>query len=148
MNDEAKRLALVQLLEPYLDPQDCYKPPPLLPLELFFDGNDDKGSIGCNLPNHPGISVFHQTLLALRDDADVSGVWVLAKQHDWKPSWPHSDEILIRTTLDASEIAARLEHLEPDTIDAVTLKHDVARDITGEDADCDPGEQHIVVWWD
>ena len=147
MVDEQKRLALVKLLEPYLDDQDCYDPTPLLPLELFFDGNDDTGSIGCNLVAHPGVATFYQTLRDLRDDEDVSGVWMFAKQHDWKPGWPHSDEIVIRTSLEDVEIAARLEHLEPDTVDTVVLS-DVVNDITGASVRCAPGERHIVAWWD
>jgi hypothetical protein len=147
MSDEPRRLALLKLLEPYLDDQDCYQPTPLVPLELFFDGNDDKGSLGCNLPRHPGITAFYQTLLTLRSDPEISGVWVLAKQHDWKPAWPHSDEILVRTRLDADEIATRLGHLDPDTVDEVTMK-DVANDVTGNSAVCGASERHIVVWWD
>jgi len=147
MSDEQKRLVLVKLLEPYLDDQDCYQPTPLVPLDLFFDGNDDTGSIGCNLAKHPGIDQFQQTLLELRDDPRVSGVWIMAKQHDWKPSWPHSDEILIRTNLDQDEIAERVGHLEPDTVDEVTLQ-DVGNDVTGANAKCAGGERHVVVWWD
>lgn len=147
MSDEPKRLALVKLLEPYLDDQDCYQPAPLVPLELFFDGNDDTGSLGCNLPRHPGIASFYEALVNLRSDTEVSGVWVLAKQHDWKPAWPHSDEILVRTRLDADDIAVRLDHLEPDTVDAVTLKEAV-NDVAGMSAACAPGERHVVAWWD
>lgn len=147
MSEETKRLALVALLEPYLDDHDCYQPAPLVPLEAFFEGNDDTGSLGANLPHHPGIPAFYETLLNLRADPEVSGVWVLAKQHDWKPAWPHSDEILVRTRLDAGDVAARLDHLEADTVDPVTLK-DVVSDVTGATARCGPGERHIVVWWD
>ncbi len=147
MSDEGKRLSLVRLLEPYLDAQDCYRPTPLVPLDLFFDGNDDKGSLGCNLPRHPGPAVFYSALLNLGTDQNVSGVWVLVKLHDNKSAWPHSDELLVRTRLDEVEIAARLEHLRPDTVDIVTLK-DVGRDVVGTDATCRRGERHIVVWWD
>lgn len=140
-------MALVELLRPYLDEQDCYRPAPLVPLELFFDGNDDRGSIGCNLIDHPGASVFYQTLVNLREDADVSGVWVLAKQHDWKPSWPHSDEVLVRTRLDETEIASRLDCLQPDTVDAVEMK-EVTKDVTGATVSCASDERHVVAWWD
>lgn len=146
--DESKRLHVVALLEPYLDDQECYNPPPLLPLELFFDGNDDVGSLGCNLLDHPGISDFYTTLLELRSDPSVSGAWVIAKQHDWKPSWPHSDEIVLRTRLSADAVAARLGHLQPDTVDAVPTLTSPTKDVTGAEVACAPREHFVVAWWD
>lgn len=145
--DEAKRQALVALLEPHLDDQECYNPSPLVPLELFFDGNDDQGSLGCNLLKHPGIGEFYSTLSVLKSDPAVSGAWVIAKQHDWKPAWPHSDEVVIRTSLSAEDIAARLEHLQPDTVDAVaTLRSSL--ETTGTAIECAEGEHFVVAWWD
>ena len=32
--------------------------PQLVPIERFFDGNDDLGSIGCNLLAHPGCLLY------------------------------------------------------------------------------------------
>jgi hypothetical protein len=48
--------------------------PQLVPIEEFFDGNDDLGSIGCNLPEHPGIAVFRDILvgLTLRPDVEAA----------------------------------------------------------------------------
>ena len=31
----------------------------LVTREEFFDGNDDEGSIGCNLNDHPGLDAFN-----------------------------------------------------------------------------------------
>jgi len=115
---------------------------------MFFDGNDDEGSLGCNLPKHPGINAFYSTLLALRSDAEVSGAWVIAKQHDWKPAWPHSDEVVLRTRLSADEIAARLTHLGPDTVDEVTKLRSPSEDMTGALIACAAGEHFVVAWWD
>jgi hypothetical protein len=145
--DEEKRLALVERLEPFIEDQDCYSPAPLVTLELFFDGNDDEGSIGCNLMEHPGVQTFYQSLAKLRDRAGVTGLWVIAKQHDWKPGWPFSDEVLIRTTLPDSEIKKALEHLSPDEVgeaDSIEQSHDS----DGNPASCANTEKHIVVWWD
>ena len=114
--DEQKRIELVEKLQPYINDQDCYEPTPLVPLELFFDGNDDEGSIGANLMNHPGVSVFFETLMGLREHLDVSGVWIIAKQHDWKPGWPHSDEVLIRTRLSETDVSKILSLLRPDEV--------------------------------
>jgi hypothetical protein len=145
--DEQKRQSLVDILEPFIDDQDCYTPTPAVPLEQFFEGNDDEGSIGCNLTPHPGIDTFYQTLAKLRDGGAVSGIWILAKQHDWKPGWPFSDEVLIRTTLDKNGIASHLQHLRPDTVEAVT-PDDLEKDIFEFPVACGPGERHIIAWWD
>jgi hypothetical protein len=37
--------------------------PRIVPVDVFFDGNDDEGSIGCNLTDHPGMDVFRSVLL-------------------------------------------------------------------------------------
>src|SRR5262245_27366125 len=39
--------------------------PPLVAIERFFDGNDDLGSIGCNLMPHPGVEAFRDVLTGL-----------------------------------------------------------------------------------
>jgi len=145
--DEQKRRLLVDMLEPFIDDQDCYKPTPVVPLEQFFEGNDDEGSIGCNLTPHPGIDTFYRTLANLRGRDAVSGIWVLAKQHDWKPGWPFADEVLIRTTLNTDGIASHLQHLRPNTVEAVTLDH-LKKDIWQVTTACGPGERHIIAWWD
>jgi hypothetical protein len=36
--------------------------PPMISIAAFFDGNDDPGSIGCNLSDHPGIQTFRYVL--------------------------------------------------------------------------------------
>ena len=44
--------------------------PRTVPIERFFDGNDDLGSIGCNLMAHPGMDVFREALTkTARNDA-------------------------------------------------------------------------------
>ena len=147
MADEDKRLSLVELLEPYLDDQDCYEPAPLVPLELYFEGNDDEGSIGCNLAKHPGIPAFYEAMLKLREADRVSGVWVIAKQHDWKQGWPHSDEILVRTTLADAEVATWFERLGPDEV-GEAREIGSTHDLSGGAVACSSGERHVVAWWD
>ena len=39
-------------------------PPPVVSLEDFFVGNEDYGSIGCNLTEHPGPQFFFERLRA------------------------------------------------------------------------------------
>ena len=39
-------------------PSNCRTPTQVVGIDRFFDGNDDLGSIGCNLDPHPGIARF------------------------------------------------------------------------------------------
>lgn len=47
----------------------------ILVIARFFDGNDDLGSIGCNLMEHPGMDAFRETLLALQTRRDVEALY-------------------------------------------------------------------------
>ncbi len=49
--------------------------PQVVPIARFFDGNDDLGSIGCNLDPHPGIDKFREVLTGLLGRADVQAVY-------------------------------------------------------------------------
>ena len=42
-------------------------PRPLLTLEEFFEGNDNYGSIGCNLPDVRAITIIDAPLITLFD---------------------------------------------------------------------------------
>jgi hypothetical protein len=48
--------------------------PRIVPIERFFDGNDDLGSIGCNLMNHPGLDVFRDVFAGLLRRPDVQSI--------------------------------------------------------------------------
>jgi hypothetical protein len=55
-------------------------PAPVVSLELFFEGNDDLASIGCNLTDHPGVPHFFTVLRNLRDRAEAQEVRVLCPE--------------------------------------------------------------------
>ena len=145
--DEEKRLELVKILEPFLDQHECYEPDQFVPLIRFFDGNDDEGSIGCNLSPHPGIAKFYKILQQLRSMDGVSGVWVIAKQHDWKPGWPHSDEIIINTSLTAESVGKILAPLSADEIYEFS-EPILNNDIEGSSLKQKEGEKQLGAWWD
>jgi hypothetical protein len=63
-------------------------------IDQFFDGNDDLGSIGCNLAPHPGLHVFRETLKMLEARRDVSGVWI-AIYDTADGDWPFSETVLV-----------------------------------------------------
>ena len=73
--DQEKRLRLIEAIRRQgLPSPDA--PLPVVTLEQFFDGNDDLGSIGCNLIDHPGTASFFATLRAIRDRPNVHNVLV------------------------------------------------------------------------
>ncbi|PFK67047.1 hypothetical protein COJ21_24420 [Priestia megaterium] len=63
------------------------KTAPLVSLEEFFEGNDDEGSIGCNLMDHPGIY------------------------------WPFSERVYILSNANPEEIEEWVGILGPDEIE-------------------------------
>jgi hypothetical protein len=89
-------------------------PEPVVSLEMFFDGNDDEGSIGCNLTVHPGPERFYAILRDIRDRADVFAVWVGISEVMDDNQWPFSDHVYVVTTATASEVAAWARELQPD----------------------------------
>ena len=49
---------------------------PVVPYEIFFDGNTDDGSIAANLLSHPGAARFSDLLDGVAARDDVSGIFV------------------------------------------------------------------------
>jgi len=83
-----------------------------VPLDVFFDGNDDRASIGCNLGQaQPSIPEFYRTLAALRDKPEVQDVMVRIVDADDDNSWPFSDTIYVISSLSQSEIESALKNL-------------------------------------
>src|SRR2546429_9676710 len=79
-------------------------PEPVISLELFFDGNDDLGSIGCNLSDHPGPARFYGVLGAIRDRPEVYSVWVGISEVMAPDEWPFSNHVYVVTTVSAAEV--------------------------------------------
>ncbi len=130
---------------------------PLLTLDEFFDGNDDEGSIGCNLIDHPGIATFYQTLRQIEARADVQYVRVaISDLNEYETpelteemaTWPFSDTLFIATSAPAATIRRLLQPLQPDEVGEQLSIHAPIKDsYTGYpalDKDCDL----IIAWWD
>jgi hypothetical protein len=54
----------------------------IVPVARFFDGNDDLGSIGCNLDPHPGVEKFRNVLTGLLGRRDVKAVYAQISELD------------------------------------------------------------------
>ncbi|SDT38946.1 hypothetical protein [Actinoplanes derwentensis] len=89
---------------------------PLVSLELFFEDNDDHGSIGGNLSEHPGVPAFYATLRRVRDRADVTDVLVGISVVPGGGEWPFSDRVQVVTSAPAGDVHAWVAELVPDSV--------------------------------
>jgi hypothetical protein len=93
--------------------QDAY---PVLPLALFFDGNDDPASFAPNLDPHPGIATIHEVLRSIEQRADVSAVVVQIDEVLDPPEWPFASSVYVITSSDAAEVHSWAAPIEPDEL--------------------------------
>lgn len=117
--------------------------PPVVPIDRFFDGNDDLGSIGCNLIRHPGIEVFRDVLVGLAGRPDVEAVYALIAEVDpGEGSWPFADTVLVAGDIPVEELRSILEPLGPDEVGPAAnlgVPHSVATAHRG---------RLWAAWWD
>src|SRR5262249_15131875 len=105
---------------------DYNAPSPVVTVEEFFDGNTDLGSIGCNLPQHPGLEHFHRVLNEIRFRPDVQDV--LVRIYDIEDDdWPFTDTVYILTSAPKSEVERWVESLQPSEV------HEDGDDDSGQD---------------
>jgi hypothetical protein len=134
--DQAKCQALKDTLSAQPEPQ-------IVSIAEFFDGNDDLGSIGCNLDPHPGVSTFRNVLTGLLRRSDVKAIYAQISELDpGEDSWPFSDTVLVAGSISASDLQQAVRSLQPDEVgDAAAFG--VSPSI---------GERHgcpvLAVWWD
>lgn len=131
-----KRNALVERLSKDEEPL-------LVPIDEFFDGNDDLGSIGCNLTDHPGIDAFRKKFAALKARADVEAVYARISELDPGPdSWPFSDTVIVFGKISVEELRAILAGLQPDEVVPVQ-EFGLGSEVTARH-----GSPALLAWWD
>jgi len=134
--DQAKRKALVDSLSSQTGPM-------LVPVEKFFDGNNDTGSIGCNLIPHPGIDVFRTTLTDLQKRDDVEAVYLQISELDPGAGfWPFADTALVIGTIAPNDLTKLLAPLKPDEVgpvEGVVISPGLIKKNKGK---------ILVAWWD
>ena len=117
--------------------------PQVVPIERFFDGNDDLGSIGCNLTEHPGIEAFRNIFRTLAQRPDVEAIYAQISELDpGDDYWPFTDTVLVAGTISADELRSIVARLQPDEV--------------GRGAELGApksilqlhGNQVLAVWWD
>ena len=109
--DVTKCKALKSALESQPEPR-------IVSLEQFFDGNDDPGSIGWNLLEHPGMDNFRDLLTGLLRRPDVQAVYAQIAELDpgEYDCWPAADIIFVVGRISADELQHILNPLKPDEV--------------------------------
>jgi hypothetical protein len=86
-------------------------------LEDLFNGNNDPGSIGCNLgADQPTMLQFFVLLRVIRDKQEVQDVLVRVCEFDSPASWPYSDTVYILTSAQLDEVQQWVSPLKPDEV--------------------------------
>lgn len=113
-------------------------------LEDFFIGNDDLGSIGCNLGDEqPSVQEFFETLKKIRSKSQVQDVLVRIYAYDDPDSWPYTDTVYVLASAPLNEVEAWVAPLHPDEVHAEWMygKPDAA-------PESQKGIRPYSVWWD
>ncbi len=119
-------------------------PRQLLTLTEFFDGNNDFGSIGCNLTPPPGPERFHEVLKSIATRSDVSDVRVEITMHDDPEMWPFSATVWIITSAPPEKVAELFESsIRPDQCSVGW-----SDSVKYEAMTIPPGMRPIACWWD
>ena len=93
-------------------------------LDLFFDGNNDPGSIAPNLDPHPAVETFERVLREIRDREDVADV-VMQIDEVIPGEWPYVNGVYVITTARPEKVYQWAAELRPD-------------EYVGEDGDVEP----------
>ena len=133
-----------RLLDRIGDINNFALPRPLVSLELFFEGNDDWGSIGYNLPDEVSPQEFYGILRPIRDRIDVADIVVEVKDLEDPDGWPSTDTVWVITSIDRDQLAALIpEKIKPD--DWITYPAEVG---STEPMVIPEGMQGIGAWYD
>jgi hypothetical protein len=138
MVDPGKRASLIRLIESQPEYEESRA---LITVEEFFDGNDDLGSIGCNLVEHPGLDHFLHTLSAIAKRPDVEQVWLRIYDLE-EGDWPFSENVLIVGKMPLSEIQDSIDSLQPSEVSQMKFDWVPSRDQSLF------GREYINLWWD
>jgi hypothetical protein len=142
--DSIKRRILIEKTKQQGLPRTGH-PLPIVSLEEFFTGNDDEGSIGCNLIDHPGTPAFYDTLRAIRARPDVQDVLIeiYEVEEDDESMWPFSEGVYILTSALRAEIEAWMAPLQSDEI-----AEGYPFGVPAAAPPLAPGMRVYAAWWD
>jgi|SRR5580658_5627178 hypothetical protein len=140
--DISRRNALVEKLRAQGIPVG-HHPGPTVSIDDFFEGNDDLGSIGCNLTSHPGVDRFYKSFADILSRSDVQDVRVEIKDLVDEHSWPFADTVFVLTSMTQDNLHDLVASLEPDEVGPFP-SDSMSRDLPPPKA----GMKVLGVWWD
>ena len=115
----------------------------IVAVERFFDGNDDLGSIGCNLDEHPGVDAFQDVFAGLLRRPDVQAVYAQISELDpGDGCWPFTDTILVVGTIPDEELREAVSALQPEEV-GDAAQFGISPTIANKH-----GAPVLAVWWD
>lgn len=77
-----------------------------VPLECVFDGNDDEGSIGCNLYPHPGLASLFTQFAQFRDNPIVRLYIEIHEMPSDSNSWLYAERAYAIGDVDRAAVEA------------------------------------------
>jgi hypothetical protein len=94
-------------------------------LEEFFEGNDDPGSLCCNVTEHPGMPALYAAFAAIRERGHVQDVLVVVQEVTDEQSWPFSSNVYVITAAARDQVGEMVhqslpEAAWPDSIEPAT----------------------------
>ena len=141
MKEREALIAKISAQEPAASDQ----PFPVVSLEDFFTGNDDLGSIGCNLAKHPGPQRFSAVLRSIRDRPEVQDVLVTIYENaeEEESMWPFSERVYVFTSATPQQLGEWAAELRPSAVEEgfVGGAPKVAPEL-------EPGMKVLSLWWD
>ncbi|MCB1225549.1 MAG: hypothetical protein KDK99_07045 [Verrucomicrobiales bacterium] len=139
--DQQKRIDLIEHIKEIGSPDPSGVP--LVTIEEFFEGNDDLGSIGCNLLEHPGLEFFYEQLKAIRDRENVSNVLVgiYEVEESDETMWPFAETVFVTTSEELQNVVEWFAPLEPDSVEVEMIQAKNLPEIPD-------GHAIYVAWWD
>lgn len=125
--------------------EDPTIPAPVVSVEEFFDGNDDLGSIGCNLfEDHPGMKRFYEVLKSVEARPEVQAVVVeIYEIMEGDGEWPFSERVYVLTSAGAADVEAWTTELEPSEVEEGWVGGRPARA-----PEVSEGHRVWALWWD
>jgi len=121
------------------------RPLPLVTLEEFFVGNDDYGSIGCNLNPMLGPQFFFEKLRLIRRQPNVQDVLVevVEVEEEDESMWPFSDRVYVFADAAPDAVGQWAAALHPDAVEEgfAAGQPDSAPELR-------PGFKCYSLWWD
>lgn len=123
--------------------------PIYLPLDEFFDGNNDDASIAPNLNTKLKVSEYYKILKNIQNDKKVIGafaelkdVMIYENNQLNDNEWFYTDVIYFVGDLTKEEIAKRVKKLKPDEVEYSTEE-----ELTQLNEDFQ-GQKIVYIWWD